>query len=257
MHSGDDMKDIFRESRPRLILAETRDLDFPAHIHEEPELVYMVRGSCMAYCGTQRYALHEGDFFLACPEQVHHYHESADCLAYLIIVHPKQLGIEPRTPISAVYHCEDADLRTLLELTMRERSDLPVAIPMLRAVFGKLLRHYAFRDNPVQDSTAQQIVRYCSLHYKEPLSVDAVAKALYLSPSHISHTFSEKLKIGFSNYVNSLRLDEAVHLLNKGGLSIEQVAERSGFPTTRTFHRVFREKYGMSPREYVKTTVKA
>ena len=247
------MKPYFREKQSRLILGPTRNLDFPPHIHEELELVYMVEGTSTAFCADREYRLTAGDFFLAFPEQVHHYHDSSDCLAYLIIVHPKQLGLEHRTPTSAVYHSDDDDLTTLLTLTIRERQDPQIAIPMLRAVFGKLLRHYSFSDDPVQDSTAQQVVRYCSLHYKEPLSIEAVAKALYLSQSHISHTFSDKLKISFSDYVNSLRLDEAVHLLKSGGISIERVAELSGFSTTRTFHRVFRNKYGVSPREYMKS----
>ena len=120
-------------------------------------------------------------------------------------------------------------------------------------MLGKLLRHYTLTDDPVQDNAVQQIVRYCSSHYKEPLTVSAVAKALYRSQSYISHTFSERLKISFSDYVNSLRLDEAIRLLKLDGLSIEQVAELSGFPTTRTFHRAFRNKYGISPRGYKKS----
>ena len=247
------MKEYFRETKSRLVLGKTQNLDFPPHIHDEVELVYMLQGHCTAYCADQHYDLKAGDFFLAFPEQVHHYHNSLDCRAYLIIVHPKQLELMTRTPVSAVYSCNDDDLKQLMELTMRESEDPQVSVPMLRAVFGKLLRHYTLTDDPVQDSAVQQIVRYCSSHYKEPLTVSAVAKALYRSQSYISHTFSERLKISFSDYVNSLRLDDAIRLLKLGGLSIEQVAELSGFPTTRTFHRAFRNKYGISPREYKKS----
>ncbi|MBQ9967871.1 MAG: AraC family transcriptional regulator [Oscillospiraceae bacterium] len=250
------MDKYFRESKERLIVTNTYSLDFPPHIHDEVELVYMLQGSCSAYCADQHYELKAGDCFLVFPEQVHHYQNSRDCHAYLMIVHPKQLDLVQQTPVHAVYPCEDEDLKLLLDLTVREyetQKDKEVAIPLLRAVLGKLLRHYTLTDDPVQDNAVQQIVRYCSSHYKEPLTVSAVAKALYRSQSYISHTFSERLKISFSDYVNSLRLDEAIRLLKLDGLSIEQVAELSGFPTTRTFHRAFRNKYGISPRGYKKS----
>lgn len=250
------MNKYFREQKERLVVGKTYNLDFPPHIHEELELVYMAKGSCTAFCADREYKLFAGDFFLAFPEQVHYYYNSCNCLAYLVIVHPGQLAIERRTPVNAVYACSEDDLVSLLELTCREHEQNKahsVTVSMLQALLGKLLRHYQFQNDLQQNSVAEQLVRYCSNHYKQPLSISSVAKALYLSQSHISHTFNDKLKISFSDYVNSLRLDEAVRLLSKDGISIEQIAELSGFPTTRTFHRVFRKKYGMSPREYKKS----
>lgn len=64
------------------------------------------------------------------------------------------------------------------------------------------------------------------------------------------HDFS-----GFSNlsaYINSFRLEYAYRLLLRGdtGLTIEDVARQSGFTTLRTFQRLFKEMYGMTPAEF-------
>ena len=257
------MNTYFRENKPRLVLGITRNLDFPPHIHEELELVWMQEGTCTAYCAGQRYVLHPGDFFLAFPEQVHSYEGSENCQANLIIVHPGQLGglsdiLKRETPVCPVYTCQEADLLQLLALTVQEHStyaDKTITLPLLTATIGKLLKHYTFRTQPAKDSAAEQIIKYCSLHYKEPLGMEGLSKALYLSQSHISHTFSQKLKISFSDYVNSLRLDEAVRLLEQTSHSMEEIAERSGFPTVRTFNRVFRKKFDISPSEYRKSSL--
>ena len=64
------------------------------------------------------------------------------------------------------------------------------------------------------------------------------------------HDFS-----GFPNlsaYINSFRLEYAYRLLLRGdtGLTIEDVARQSGFATLRTFQRLFKDAYGMTPAEF-------
>ncbi len=54
-------------------------------------------------------------------------------------------------------------------------------------------------------------------------------------------------------YVNHLRLEEARHLIDlHPELTIEAIALDSGFNTTRTFYRLFRELYKISPADYRK-----
>jgi AraC-like DNA-binding protein len=53
-------------------------------------------------------------------------------------------------------------------------------------------------------------------------------------------------------YINHLRLDEAKRLLHNTMLTIETIAEECGFNTSRTFYRLFRERYKISPTEYRK-----
>ena len=254
----------YRERRnQRIVICRTNNLDFPPHIHEDLELVYMITGHCTVYCADKKYELSSGDFFLAFPNQVHHYYDSADCDAFLIIINPAFLTgyssfFDQKAPVSSVYPCNDHQLEELLYLTVHEYDqfkDRNVAIPLLTAVIGKLLRHFSFRNDLEKDGIVAQLVRYCSSHYKEAISVVSVSKALYLSPSHISHTFNDKLKISFPDYINSLRLDDAMHLLEHSDRSMDQIAELAGFPTVRTFNRAFRKRYGVSPREYKKSSL--
>ncbi|GHV30523.1 hypothetical protein FACS1894177_03250 [Bacteroidia bacterium] len=54
------------------------------------------------------------------------------------------------------------------------------------------------------------------------------------------------------DYINALRLEEAKHLLDTTDELIENIAEMSGYKTSRTFYRLFRERYNISPAEYRK-----
>ena len=61
---------------------------------------------------------------------------------------------------------------------------------------------------------------------------------------------SAKLRMGFNDYINSLRVSNACKLLRKTDLSITEISERVGFNTLRTFNRAFSKQMGMTPREY-------
>jgi len=57
-------------------------------------------------------------------------------------------------------------------------------------------------------------------------------------------------KVTFSDYVNFLRLKDAVQLLEQSDLSIEEISDITGFGTVRTFRRQFNDKYNMAPKDY-------
>ena len=54
----------------------------------------------------------------------------------------------------------------------------------------------------------------------------------------------------FTEYINSLRLECALKILTEGNEKIEVVAERSGFGSARSFYRIFKDYFGLSPAEY-------
>ena len=57
----------------------------------------------------------------------------------------------------------------------------------------------------------------------------------------------------FNGYINSLRLEYSLSLLKKfNHYTIEAIAMDSGFNNVRTYQRLFRDKYGMTPAEYKK-----
>ena len=51
-------------------------------------------------------------------------------------------------------------------------------------------------------------------------------------------------------YLAGLRLEHAAELLKKPECSVTETALRCGFSNLAYFSRVFRQKYGLSPREY-------
>jgi AraC-like DNA-binding protein len=58
--------------------------------------------------------------------------------------------------------------------------------------------------------------------------------------------------MSFTDYVNTLRMKDAITLLEQSDLPVEAVAEKAGYGTLRTFQRQFGKQYNMSPKEYRK-----
>ena len=106
------------------------------------------------------------------------------------------------------------------------------------------------------NATVTQVLNYCQEHCTEPISLDLLSQELGLSVSHISRIFSKKLKISFSDYINGLRLNTAVNLMNTSKITVTKAAAYAGFPTIRTFNRVFMDQYGMTPSQYRKEAKK-
>ena len=96
----------------------------------------------------------------------------------------------------------------------------------------------------------QRILLYVTENFREKISLEQAAKELGISKYYLSRTFSQKVGCGMNQYINSLRVGLAQHLLENPRLSVSEIAFECGFDSLRTFNRVFREHLKQTPREY-------
>ena len=258
---GDIMEKIFREIKSQISFRKRTSINYPAHIHDDIELVVVKSGSGIAWCDGKPYKLTDGTWFLVFPNQVHRYADFTDGDYYVLILKPSDLlryqqVFRTGAPVNAAQSFHDCDgLDFLLESALQEflRDGFSEIIAAyLTALFGKLLPHFPVAKSGFHRDNVLKILEYCSAHYKEDLTVESVATQLQLSRSTVSHIFSDRIAMSFCDYINSLRLSEAAEILNNPDFTITEIANLSGFPTIRTFNRAFRKHYGITPSEYRK-----
>lgn len=251
------MDQLFREVWKKIYFRRDANINFPAHIHDDIELIYVFEGGGNGFCDGKQYTLHPNSVFISFPDQVHSFSGCADGEYILLVISPSRLlyhesFFRSRVPTTALTE-GSPELAQLLNdalAAFRGNPNPAVVYGYLTVFFGKLLDSMEFRSAAEPSSTVTQLLQYCAQHYREHLTLEDLCKALHVSSSHISHIFSDRLKISFPDHINALRLNKAVSLLQKSGLNMTQVAEQAGFPTIRTFNRVFRKQYGCTPLEY-------
>ncbi len=90
------------------------------------------------------------------------------------------------------------------------------------------------------------------LYLNPTITRDDVIARLGTNKNLFIEAFQQCFGMSFNEFINNLRLKNALILLEKSDLSIVEISERSGFGTVRTFRRQFHDKYGMSPADYRK-----
>ena len=90
-------------------------------------------------------------------------------------------------------------------------------------------------------------------NYTDPnISRRALAAKLVTNERYLFETIKKHLNLSFAEYINLLRLDYAREILSKKNneMTLEDIAIMSGFKTRQTFHRLFRDRYGLTPSEF-------
>ncbi|WP_341349492.1 helix-turn-helix transcriptional regulator [Clostridium celatum] len=64
--------------------------------------------------------------------------------------------------------------------------------------------------------------------------------------------FKKETEMNFVNYLTTIRLEEAVKLLNTTDDKTYVIAASVGYPEANYFSYVFKKKYGVSPLKYRK-----
>ncbi len=90
--------------------------------------------------------------------------------------------------------------------------------------------------------------RYINEHALRPLRVEEVASHVGLSVSRAVHLFKELTGYTIIHYTQEIRLSNALERIRYTDLSLENIAGSCGFGTYSYFHKVFKARYGISPK---------
>jgi AraC-like DNA-binding protein len=84
----------------------------------------------------------------------------------------------------------------------------------------------------------------------EPMSLEAVASAVNVSPFHFCKLFKRATGLTFTDFVNRARVEKAKRMLMKPAARITEVAYDVGFQSLSHFNRSFRRIADESPTEF-------
>lgn len=241
-------------------------LAYPAHIHKHIEMVYMKKGQVRVFINAEEHILSSGELLVVFPNQIHRYEDIERGAIYdLFIVSPdlipdlsaRLLTEEPQDPI--IKGVDGCSRIVSLISALSEEKNFPqqskdlLLKGYLLALMTELFEHFTLKSVNVEESRAiRLIVKFCSKNYKDDISLSSLENGLHLSKYYISHLFSEKLGISFSDYVNHLRVSESCRLLRTTDMSVTEISYAIGYGTPRTFNRAFIKQIGCSPSEYRK-----
>jgi AraC-like DNA-binding protein len=112
------------------------------------------------------------------------------------------------------------------------------------------------KNKVITDATKRKIEKikeFLKENFHEIISRDGLASAVDMSPDHLGRIFKKDTGIKLSDYINNLRIKEAVRQLKNKETKIIDIAFDVGFESLRNFNKVFYHIEGKTPSEYRKT----
>lgn len=97
---------------------------------------------------------------------------------------------------------------------------------------------------------AQRMRHYVEEHALEPFRLEDVARYADLSPSRAGHLFKACFGLSIMQYALQVRLAIARERMLYSTMSLEMIAEMTGFSSYSYFHRTFRAQFGQSPKQF-------
>ncbi len=245
----------------------------PMHWHEAMEILFCLNGEVTIHVDHEALTLSRNQLIVFDSREVHSIYSDSNLYMFLCIhVDKKQLSVY--CPDLELYHikCRPVPLddpkstqyihlcqlahdltRTNIEdeSTSAMRSD-GTALLML----ADMIRYFSVYSPPgattVQNQpndTIREIITYVNEHYMEKITLDDMAAHTGFSREYFCRFFKQHMGITFLHYLNEVRISHAGRLLTTTDLPVSEVMNQSGFTNQTIFNRLFKELYGMTPRQ--------
>lgn len=137
-------------------------------------------------------------------------------------------------------------------LFLQANAQTEISRDSLYAMLCTIIRSAFARLDTYRESNqlVKRAVEYINANYHKALSLQGVAKELYVSAPYLSSLLSKCLGQGFVEYLRKVRIEKARLLLADTSLRISDISASVEFSDSRYFSQVFKKTTGLTPQEY-------
>lgn len=276
-----DSKKMLEHGKMISIRPHTRFVHFPKHKHNYIEVIYMCKGETVHYIDGEKVVLKTGELlflnqhatqeilpagekdiginFIILPEffdtAFEMMGEEENLLRDFLV---GCLCFDPR--YASYLHFQVADVlpvQNLVEnMVWTLLSDQPNKRSINQVTMGLLflqLMHYTDKISHTLESFEQklifQVLTYIDENYKEG-ELTELSALLNYNIYWLSRAIKRLTGRTYKELLQVKRLNQASVLLLNTRLSVTDISIAVGYDNTSYFHRIFRNYYGMSPKEY-------
>lgn len=262
MQGSENLKVFYQNRNEEYVARFTVNNTYPSHIHRQIEMIYVTKGRINVTIDNTRHVLQAGDLSITFPNHAHSTQSVGNSAAILIIFNPEFASAylnELTRNIPAMPFLAKPNLPVEVTLAIKNmtdcctaKKDARIAQGYLYIILGSILPKLSLIPQDAGESvdTCRQIIDYIANHFMNEISLESIAHDLGLSKYYISHIFSDRIKMSFPAYLGRCRAEHAALLLKTSRMSVTDIGFASGFNSSRTFYRAFREVYNMTPQEY-------
>jgi len=277
-----DRKKMLERGKLMDIRTHTRFVHFPPHSHNYIEIIYMCSGSTTHIIhNNTRVELEQGDLLFLNQNAVHEILPAGfDDIGVNFIVMPEFFDIafemmEEENVVRDFFVEALKQKKNGMDYIHFRVSDILPVQNLIENMIWSLVNRQAYKRNinkitmgllivqlsgymdricygdagQYEKNLMFSILQYVEENYKDG-SLGELAQMHNQSLSGISRFIKKQTGMTFKELVMQKRLSQAAFLLGTTKLTVEDIIAAVGYDNSSYFHRIFREKYGMTPRKY-------
>lgn len=123
-----------------------------------------------------------------------------------------------------------------------------------KAVSFSVIQEQIHRNNDSAkgQNTVQKVMAYIDQHYGEMITREQLGSVACLNPTYLARIFKTETGKTMGNYILDERIKKAKFLLETSDMTISEVAQTVGYDNFSYFSKLFKDRTGMTPKEYRK-----
>lgn len=258
-------------------------------LHEHPsflELTYVLQGRANHVIDGVSSIISKGDYFIVDYKTQHRYTQIGDtpfivvnclfipqlidqtlgnCQRFEEVINNYLINFDfcqlKERPTNLILHDSDGHIWEMIQNLCKEYENKDIGylesmrcqLILLLIDIMRQLQLPNTENTKSKNSFVNNVLEYANKHFAENISLKEIAHKYNYSSAHVSNLFKKETGITFSEYVQSIRIQESCRLLANTNKTVAEIVSLVGYTDIKFFNKIFKRITGMTPRQFKNT----